>query len=460
MSIQTLEIVGLRCFGVAQNASFSLPNGKRGSGLTLFVGPNNGGKSTMIEALRGLAARKTQSFTVGKRNPAANDSVAITATDHNGGLHTLKTIGPGGSEAAYSGTGTLGRIFVLPSRRFFNPMFGKSEMSRDVYITNIGLPPVRGSTLDQFAYRLFSIHGDAAKRKQFDDVLSSLIQPLPEWTIDLSDGGQYFLKFRNKRTAHNSDGLGEGLVSCFFIADALYDSNQTDIIVIDEQELSLHPMLQRKVVGLLSEYASDRQIVLATHSPYFVDFEWVVEGAEIGRVFLDKNDDIQIRQLSRESVKRVEPFLRNRHNPHILGLDAREVFFLDDGIILVEGQDDVCSYPEVAKQLTLEFSGHFFGWGAGGAENMVAVASMLRDLGFMKVIPIFDGNKRHTAKQFEAEFPTYGCFVIDADDVRTKPRRKETKEVSGLLDVDGKLPPHYVEPVKQLVAATNEYLGC
>jgi hypothetical protein len=145
MSIQSLEITGLRAFGIPRKINFAIPNGKLGSGLTLFVGPNNGGKSTIIEALRALAGRRPQSFSVGKRNPVANDRIAITAIDTNGGLHELKTLGVGGSEASYSGTEAIGRIFVLPSRRFFSPMFGKSSTTRDAYITNYGLPAIRGT---------------------------------------------------------------------------------------------------------------------------------------------------------------------------------------------------------------------------------------------------------------------------------------------------------------------------
>jgi AAA domain, putative AbiEii toxin, Type IV TA system len=228
-------------------------------------------------------------------------------------------------------------------------------------------------------------------------------------------------------------------VSCFFIVDALYDSTENDIVVIDEPELSLHPALQRRLAGLLREYASKLQIILATHSVYMVDFESIVAGAEIARVFLnDGNADIRF--LTRESVRKIAPFLRNRDNPHILGLDAREVFFLDDGVILVEGQDDVVAYPEIAKQVGASFNGQFFGWGVGGADNTIAVASMLRDLGFSKVTAIFDGNKRDAAETFKHEFEKFGCLVIDADDVRTKPARKARDAVQGLLDQDGKTP--------------------
>jgi hypothetical protein len=73
------------------------------------------------------------------------------------------------------------------------------------------------------------------------------------------------------------------------------------------------------------------------------------------------------------------------NNPHILGLDAREAFFLEEQIILVEGQEDVVFYKKIAKDLNFEINGNFFGWGVGGADNMSIVAQMLKELGFKKL---------------------------------------------------------------------------
>jgi predicted ATPase len=455
--IRSLTIRGLRGFGTQQQLEFGEPNGEQGSGLTILVGPNNGGKSTIVEALRAMASQREQSFSTGKRNVKAGENVLIRCTDTADGVHELASIIAGGSESAFTGNANLGRLYVLPSRRHFEPFFGKASQSREQYVLSVGFPSVRGSPLNSFAHRMFSVQRDADTRKRFNDLLGKIVDPLPEWTIDQADGGQHYLKFKAGTGSHSSDGLGEGLVSCFFIVDALYDSDENDIIVVDEPELSLHPALQRRLSSLIREYTRTQQIIIATHSPYFVDFSSVVAGAHVARVYLRDGDSI-ISSLTTGSAKRIEPFLRNRNNPHILGLDAREVFFLIDGVILVEGQDDIAAYPDIATQIGARFSGNFFGWGVGGADNMAAVAAMLKDLGFSKVIAIFDGNKRDAAKKFEAEFPNFGCFTIGADDVRSKPPRPEMKEVRGLLDEDGKVRAEHVEEMKKLVVETNERL--
>jgi predicted ATPase len=68
--------------------------------------------------------------------------------------------------------------------------------------------------------------------------------------------------------------------------DALYDSEEGDTIVIDEPELSLHPSLQRRLAILISDVARTRQIICATHSPYFITPEALLGGAIIARSYL------------------------------------------------------------------------------------------------------------------------------------------------------------------------------
>jgi predicted ATP-dependent endonuclease of OLD family len=108
MSLQKLELKGLRGFATLQELSFALPDGRSGSGLTTLVGPNNGGKSTIVEALRALAApsvqdtQRPQSFTEGRRNKDAEDKVSIRVTDVNGDVvGGLRTVAAGGSETEW-----------------------------------------------------------------------------------------------------------------------------------------------------------------------------------------------------------------------------------------------------------------------------------------------------------------------------------------------------------------------
>lgn len=251
--------------------------------------------------------------------------------------------------------------------------------------------------------------------------------------------------------------MGEGIVSIFVIVDALYDSQKGDIIVIDEPELSLHPSLQKRLSKLFVEYARDRQIVISTHSPYFVDINALSNGAVLARV-ISSDDGTKIYQLSSNSTKLIARLATgNLYNPHTWGLDAREFFFQEDGIILVEGQEDVLLYPQIAAQLKKEFLGSFFGWGVGGAENISHLCGIAQDLGFKKVAAILDGDKRENIDNLRNQFPNYCFEIIPADDIRTKPVRKAVSEKQGLLNENKVLQEHYCEDMGNIFDNLNEY---
>lgn len=429
MTIASLAILGLRGFATRQELKLATPNGADGSGLTVVVGPNNAGKSTIVEALRTFA-HESPSFTEGKRNRAAGERVSISVTDDAKQMYELRTVAGGGSETEWQPQRPNFRILALPSRRHFSTFFGKTTWERNQYSVHLASSSSRGSPLDGFAYRLFEIQRN---RAGFNDVLKLVLDPLPSWSIDQGEGGQHYLKFAHGDQTHSSEGMGEGLVSLMVLVDALYDSHEGDVIVIDEPELSLHPAFQRRVSALLRTYSSSRQIVVATHSPYFVDLGSLAVGGSIARVHFTQNGST-ISQISRHMAERLSGLLRNERNPHALGTDARESFFLEDRVVLVEGSDDVIYYERVASQLGLEIPGNFFGWGVGGADNMGLFAKLLEELGFRSVAGLVDNDRAHVVGRLNDEFPDYRFYSIPAPDVRTKAARAAEPEVVGLLD--------------------------
>lgn len=454
MSLTKIEIHGYRGFRLCETLDFALPSGELGSGLTILTGPNNSGKSCILECLRARSGNQAVSFTAGTRN-ADVESVEIKYTI-NGKEEILKSIAKGSSETTKSDIDQNFHIFVLPSRRAFNPYFGRSEWSREQYISNSELPAQRSSVLSNFEYRLFNT---VKNPEAFNELLSEALGYRPEWTIDRADQGQYFLKFFNGKHSHSSDGMGEGIISIFAIVDALYDSKPGDVVVIDEPELSLHPSLQKRVALLLSRFSKDRQIIISTHSPYFVNLHALTNGGHLARI-TTTSEGTKIHQLtpaSKDSIQKLSE--GNLYNPHVFGLDARELFFQEDKIILTEGQEDVLLYPRVAEQLELSIPGNFFGWGAGGASNISHLCLILKDLGFVKVAGLLDGDKVAEAKVLKEKFPEFFFECIPAKDIRTKPARKATENIDGILDSKLVLQDEFSEPLKRLFSSLTGHMN-
>ena len=460
VSLKNIEICGLKGFREKQVLDLAEPTGEPGSGLTILVGPNNAGKSTVIDALSYFNKEAFPSFSVGIRNQGAGSRVSLKVTTTANKVQEIRTVAAGGSgtERIPAGQSFLRESLLrVPSRRYFSAFFGRSTTNRSHYAGQWTTD--RDGTIREFPQRLFQIHEDPEKRKAFEAVLGKVIDPLPNWTIELSDAGSHYLRFASGDADHNSDGLGDGIISLFFLIDALYDSEPGNTIVIDEPELSLHPALQRKIADLFHEYASDRQIVCATHSPYFVDLQAIVHGARVARLHR-KNDSCTISMLSREAARGIQGLLRDHNNPHVLGMKARETFFLDDGIILVEGQEDVVDYPEILKQLDFKKSpGTFFGWGVGGASKMDIVARILSNLGFEKVAGIVDDDKKHLIPELQQDFPQYRFFSIPAANVRTKPQRAAQEAKLGLLDEERKIKENCEKPLRELFTSINTFFN-
>lgn len=120
--------------------------------------------------------------------------------------------------------------------------------------------------------------------------------------------------------------LGGGEQALLLVRSALIGST-VQIVVIDEPELHFHPTLSRHFARWLMSKSTDKQIIVATHSPHFVDKKKVTNN------WLITNDAGQTRM---SQVKDRDEF---RLVLAELGLLPSDVF-LNDLTIFVEGKSD------------------------------------------------------------------------------------------------------------------------
>ena len=462
--IKNISISGLRGFGVSRTVEFAIPNGKEGSGLTILVGANNSGKTTILEALRSFNCNKDNppSFSERKRNTKCdNGKVHLKLVDTENNVFEINTVQDGGSstlmekEGAGDSWWTSPECYILQSRRFVDYEFGFYQMERADYIKQFTANSVnRSASIQNFNARLFAMQ---KKKKEFDQVLQKVLGYDLKWTIELNENGNYYLKLGTNKYVHSPEGLGDGIWSIFTICDALYDSEPGSTIAIDEPELSLHPAYQKKVMKLFKEYSKDRQIIICTHSPYFIDMESLIHGAFLHRTRKNIEEDVEIYSLSKDSKDRIDSFLRDLNHPHVLGTEAKEIFFLNDRIILTEGQEDVVMYRKAAESLGVSLDGEFFGWGSGGATKIGVIARFLKDLGYKKIFAIFDGDKKKEAEKFKKEFPDYSCCCISQDDIRDKDENKSEAK-NGMMKKNGILKPEYRDEMEKLLLTINEFM--
>lgn len=453
--INSISCKGFRSFQTKQTLDLAIPNGKRGSGLTVLIGPNGGGKSTLVECFQKISINNGNvSFTSGKRNKLAGDKVSIEVC-FDESIAVLSTVDGGGSEAIWS-TSKRPRVYFLPARRVFNPYFGRDIWSRDTFINNPEITQYRASVSNNFSHRLFDI---SKNNRSFNNLFWRILGKRLDWTIDQEDSGNYYVKVvKEDSIIHNSDGLGEGIISLMFIADAINNSSPNEIIVIDEPELSLHPQLQIRLLDALLDITRDTQVVISTHSPTMVSLESIVNGGVIARVH-EVNNSSEINTIDEKCRELCSSTFNNINNPHILGNDARSCFFTEDGIIITEGQEDVVLYPKIVQQLGIDTSIPFFGFGAGGASRITDIAYILHRLGFKRVGAIYDGDKQGDYRSFLEQFGQYGyqAWIIPADDVRDKDERR-IKGKLGLVNEKGSIKPEYAEELSKMIGEIVTFL--
>lgn len=464
--LKTLSIAGYRGFNEQRLIHLAIPNAEVGSGLTVITGANNSGKSTVIEALRARSGHQTPSFSEGVRNKNA-DFVKIiyefegVSEGQHGQPESLEartevieshTVGSSqathkdSSGAIVNWTFEQDPIRVVPSRRGFQAYFTRQVGTLRDYQRQVGLPVRRMSELTSFEMRLFDIEKEP---HQFNALLGELLGYTPKWTIDQSAEGNYYVRLNNGSSSHSSEGAGEGIVSLFSIVDALTSTPPGGIVAIDEPELSLHPAIIRRLVSAIVRLSAEKQIVVATHSPYFIDPAAIANGAALVRVTSGEagSNVYQLSDEGRAALKKIhDPERPNTKAPHTFGLDARELFFQDDGIVLTEGQDDVMLYPVVASQLPIgRVPGQLFGWGVGGAGNMGHICRLLQEMGYRKVAGLLDNDQEAALPRLRAEFPCFTFITILAKDVRDKDEVVARPAVKGLLEKGKVLRPEYRE---------------
>ncbi len=133
---------------------------------------------------------------------------------------------------------------------------------------------------------------------------------------------------------------GTGLRSLFYIFSALSNAN-LDLILIDEPELSLEPLLQKRLKNLLIKESKDRAIIVATHSHLFINSE---EPENNFRTNIDQRRTCSITKINDADLSDVVF--------RLLGNSLEDLFF-PNNFLIVEGASDQMIYQKVSDLLSI-----------------------------------------------------------------------------------------------------------
>lgn len=400
MKIKKLTINNFRLFNhttpfVIDN--INIPNGTdAGSGITVFVGENGCGKTTILEAIAlPLLSYKADSFQLSDfNNPNERTRIEILSQDN----FEVKGTMPRGTflskgfifEAGIRSRGNRAYLssVVVSDQKFIkadgqtsptdsspdlrvnvnNPFSGQRFNENDViYLDRNRTFQTRSGTynptrfdrlMEDFDYQYIKGEEtisdlnprleDTIERNVENEFLSNAIQKFEMMTgisisLNYIDNWKPFNKafFAEKKENDqliNLNMFGSGYEMIFSLIYSYYLSTQSGkqlILLIDEPELHLHPSLQFEFVEFLLEISKNVQIILTSQSPLFVKQLLTNSKAKTLVVKLNDQDEPELVSMN----ARVLPYL-----------SANEVNFLAFGLPTEEYHNELYGSIQEIKQ--------------------------------------------------------------------------------------------------------------
>ncbi len=261
-----------------------------------------------------------------------------------------------------------------------------------------------------------------------NSVLSNMTHALA-FDFSAYDPSNYFRTLRVHPTeggetrAYEELGTGQQQILALSFAHAYAKSflGQGLIFILDEPEAHLHPLAQKWLAKKMFKMAEDGlQIVLTTHSPYFVDLNYI-EGINLIRKDSDTTFNINHNANSlfnhclktgsnphKTKEESIIPFYANNSTSHILS------GFFANKIILVEGPTEELALPIYFERLGFDPTEYGIEiLGVGGKGNLAK---------WWRLFTLY-------------QIPTFICFD---NDIKTEDkdgsRRKDALKAIGIRD--------------------------
>ncbi|WP_207103096.1 ATP-dependent nuclease [Paracoccus shandongensis] len=426
---------------------FALPaNGS--NGLTILVGKNNAGKSSIINALAMcFDAKPNVVFDKMDRHNDQDPFIEVkfkfeelkqTLTLKNEARAWYKkilTLDHDGSEVPYETISnyTMPIVAYVPSRRPWEDTFQGGAGAHDIR----GFEQQRSSIFEQsrLGNRQLERLGDQlnqiilrGEKDQFDKILKSILPDISDWTTDRVAGQDRIMYVSASGAEHAIRDVGDGVTSVFRLCFALHSYPKNVSIILDEPELSLHPDGQKRLYEVLRKYSKERQIIIATHSPHCIHWPDLTSGTKVYRIAQDEDGHSFAFVASDSVLKDVYNVAhKDFKNRKLFDYLAKEIFF-SSSALFVEGQEDVhiiSRYLESKGQEDLPL----FSYGAGGSPHIIKWVKLSRELGLV-VAALYDGDKEGDEETCRKEFSSDGKVLVllsPCEDIRDKIDEKTGK---------------------------------
>jgi hypothetical protein len=210
------------------------------------------------------------------------------------------------------------RLYMLPVTR------GGPEESVDVN-ASIDLMP-DGSNLPNVLLWLQTRDTEGWTRVK--DALDGVVPNMGRMLAKVTKQAVELVAEDRHAAAHRSlKDLGYGVEQVLLVALACETQGDRSLVVLDEPEIGLHPAAQRQLLRRLRTWAQERQIVIVTHSPSFLE-----------RRVNDEPVYLVSQEEGRSRTQRIDGPLSEALDA--LGVEVHDAFGVRQ-VLIVEGASDV-----------------------------------------------------------------------------------------------------------------------
>jgi predicted ATPase len=173
------------------------------------------------------------------------------------------------------------------------PIMGKTELEKD------------GSNL---AIVIKNILEDPRKKAEFFSLIREMVPFVDEIAVEKFMDMSLFLKLKeiySKNKFLPASMVSDGTINILALIIALYFENRP-VTIIEEPERNIHPFLISKLVEMLKDASSSKQVIVTTHNPE------MVKQVDIEDLLLISRDSEGFSRLSRPSTrKEIRTFLEH-----------------------------------------------------------------------------------------------------------------------------------------------------
>jgi energy-coupling factor transporter ATP-binding protein EcfA2 len=331
-------------------------------GVTILVGPNNSGKSALLESLaqtvKGVAKTKPSSLMEAMIEPFSGSDLEIRPEFLGKSMSDIVKIG----NFSYAKEDWI-KNFGTPAN-WRGPLGGAYREQNCIWMNGTTrltmLPDEKNADLLKPVGPLARMFSDDNRRQNFQNLVYDGIFQYP--IIDrMSQYGTLRLAFSTEKPAREvergadaqllelieksikRDTASDGFNAYVGLIGAIW-SNDYKCILIDEPEAFLHPSLARTLGKQISLHAKEKQVFVATHSAEFL-MGAIESGAAVRIVRLQYNNGVPTACLLQ--AEKLQQFMNDpllRSSNVLSGLFAQSV-------VVGESDTDRAFYQEINSRL-------------------------------------------------------------------------------------------------------------